>query len=118
MSLFLFFVRAQQVATLEYEAYDKMALKAMTEICDDMRKKWPDIKHIAIHHRLGVVPVKEASVIIGVSSPHRQTSLEAVQMAIDQLKEKVPIWKKEMYKDSEGSSAWKENRECHWRKGA
>jgi molybdopterin synthase catalytic subunit len=97
---------------LEYEAYNSMALKAKTKICNEMRSKWPDIKHIAIYHRLGIVPVKESSVIIAVSSPHRNTSLEAVQYAIDDLKKTVPIWKKEIYENSEG--IWKENKECYW----
>lgn len=90
-----------------------MAIKAKTKICDEMRAKWNDIKHIAIYHRLGVVPVKESSVIIAVSSPHRSTSLEAVQFAIDALKKSVPIWKKEVYAEqTEGT--WKENKECYW----
>lgn len=93
-----------------------MALKALTLICDELRAKWDDIMYIAIYHRLGVVPVKEASVIIGISSPHRQTSLEAVQMAIEKLKTNVPIWKKEKYGDAEGTAAWKENKECFWKK--
>lgn len=106
-----------QVVSLEYEAYETMALKALSKICDDIRLKWLDIKHIAIYHRLGVVPVKESSVIIAVSSPHRQSSLDAVHFAIDELKKTVPIWKKEIYGgDSEGSSAWKENNECQWSK--
>lgn len=95
-----------------------MALKSLNEICDEMRTQWADIQHIAIYHRLGLVPVKEASVIIGVSSPHRQTSLLAVQLAIERVKEKVPIWKKEKYDDSAGTSAWKENKECAWTKRA
>lgn len=90
-----------------------MALKAKTKICNEMRAKWPDIKHIAIYHRLGIVPVKESSVIIAVSSPHRNTSLEAVQYAIDDLKKTVPIWKKEIY-DENSEGIWKENKECYW----
>lgn len=107
----------QQVIKLEYEAYDSMALKAMAAICDVIREKWSETKHIAIYHRLGVVPVKEASIIIAISSPHRQDSLEAVQFAIDEVKKKVPIWKKEFYGgENEGISAWKENKECPWTK--
>ncbi|XP_058465073.1 molybdopterin synthase catalytic subunit 2 isoform X2 [Malaya genurostris] len=97
-----------------YEAYEAMALKTMSQICDLMRIKWPDIKHIGIYHRLGTVPVKEASVVIGVSSPHRVSSLEAVHFAIDELKKSVPVWKKEQY--VEGCSEWKENKECTWSK--
>ncbi|KAF6357251.1 molybdenum cofactor synthesis 2 [Rhinolophus ferrumequinum] len=59
-----------------------------------------------------LVPVSEASIIIAVSSAHRAASLEAVSYAIDTLKAKVPIWKKEMYEES--SSSWKRNKECFW----
>lgn len=84
-------------------------------MCDEIRTKWSDVKHIAIYHRLGVVPVKECSVIIAISSPHRQSSLEAVAFAIEELKKSVPIWKKEIYGgENEGSSIWKENKECKW----
>ncbi len=55
------------VLKLEYEAYESMALKEMQKICDAIREKWASIKHIAIYHRLGSVPVEESSVIIGLS---------------------------------------------------
>lgn len=86
----------------------------MTQICNEIRDSWNDTQHIAIYHRLGLVPVKEASVIIAVSSPHRKTSLDAVQYAIEALKKNVPVWKKEKYADADGSSEWKENKECTW----
>jgi len=70
------------------------------------------VRHICIMHRLGVVPVREASVIIAISSAHRNDSLQAVQFAIDALKASVPIWKKEVYAD--GDCSWKENTECAW----
>lgn len=92
-----------------------MAAKALTKICEQIRIKWTDTNHIAIHHRLGIVPVKEASVIIAISSPHRQNSLDATQYAIDELKRTVPIWKKEIYGGiNQGTSMWKENSECVW----
>jgi len=91
-----------------------MAIKSMTKICDNMRNCWNDIVNIGIYHRLGLVPVKEASVVIAVSSPHRKTSLEAVQYAIEELKKSVPVWKKEFYSEPSGSSEWKENKECMW----
>ncbi|KAF6125804.1 molybdenum cofactor synthesis 2 [Phyllostomus discolor] len=59
-----------------------------------------------------LVPVSEASVVIAVSSAHRAASLEAVSYAINALKARVPIWKKEMYEES--SSSWKRNKECFW----
>jgi molybdopterin synthase catalytic subunit len=107
-----------KVVTLEYEAYDEMAKKEMANICFEIRQRWPDVKHIAMHHRLGLVPVKEASVVIAISSPHRKSSLEALPFALDELKKSVPVWKKEFYKagSGESSSQWKENPECTWSK--
>ncbi|XP_022109630.1 molybdopterin synthase catalytic subunit-like [Acanthaster planci] len=103
----------KEVVRLEYEAYVPMAEKKIGCICRDVREKW-EVEHVAVFHRIGVVPVQEASVIIAVSSPHRQASLEAVQYSIDTLKATVPIWKKEMF--AEGRGRWKENKECNWRK--
>ncbi|XP_060985797.1 molybdopterin synthase catalytic subunit isoform X2 [Dama dama] len=101
----------KKVISLEYEAYLPMAENEIRKICSDIRQKWP-VKHIAVFHRLGLVPVTEASVIIAVSSAHRAASLEAVSYAIDVLKARVPIWKKEIYEES--SSSWKRNKECFW----
>ena len=64
------------VVKLEYEAYEPMAVKEIQKICDAVRLEWPGVHKICIHHRLGVVEVKEASVVIAVSSPHRKESLE------------------------------------------
>lgn len=83
----------KKVISLEYEAYLPMAENEIRKICSDIRQKWP-VKHIAVFHRLGSVPVSEASIIIAVSSAHRAESLQAVSYAIDTLKAKVPIWKK------------------------
>jgi molybdopterin synthase catalytic subunit len=93
-----------------------MAEKVMHKICDDIRLKWPDIENICIYHRLGLVPVKEASVILAVSSPHRNSSLESLPYGMELLKKSVPIFKREFYKDSNSSSEWKENPECRWSK--
>lgn len=100
----------KKVISLEYEAYLPMAKNEVKKICSDIRQKWP-VKHIAVFHRLGLVPVSEASIVIAVSSAHRAASLEAVSYAIDTLKAKVPIWKKEIYEES---SSWKGNKECFW----
>ena len=76
----------KKVLRLEYEAYVPMAKKELVKLCERMRSKWPGIEACAIHHRIGTVPVTEASVVIAVSSPHRKESLEAVAWAIDNLK--------------------------------
>ncbi|KAI9206748.1 Molybdopterin biosynthesis MoaE [Polychytrium aggregatum] len=99
----------KRVLRLEYEAYEPMAHKALLELLAQARQRWPEITHQAIVHRIGVVPVAEASVIIVVTSPHRQEALAACSWLIDELKATVPIWKKEFYEDG---STWKANSEC------
>jgi len=105
----------KKVLRLEYEAFESMAVKELGKVVAEVRDKW-EVHAVAIHHRLGVVNVTEASVVIAVSSPHRKEALEAVHFAIDKLKATVPIWKKEIY--DEGETAWKENKECGWREGS
>lgn len=90
----------RQVTQLEYEAYPEMALAEMRKIGDLAAQRWP-IAKIAIVHRIGVVPIGEASVVIAVSSAHRVAAFEACHFAIDRLKEVVPIWKKEHYTGGE-----------------
>lgn len=67
--------QGRRVVTLEYEAYEEMAMKEMRVLCESVREKWPDVIGVAVHHRLGLVPVGEASVIIAVSSPHRKEAI-------------------------------------------
>ena len=68
--------QGKKVLRLEYEAYEGMARKELEKLCQQVRSKWPEVHKIALHHRLGVVEVTEASVVIAVSSPHRKDSLE------------------------------------------
>ncbi|XP_007890390.1 molybdopterin synthase catalytic subunit [Callorhinchus milii] len=116
VSLFIGITRnnfeGKKVVQLEYEAYISMAEAEIKKICRDIRNKWPMIQHISVHHRLGLVPITEASVIIAISSPHRNDSLDSVKYCIDTLKATVPIWKKEIYDNKEYT--WKENKECFW----
>ncbi|KAF5305732.1 hypothetical protein FQR65_LT07628 [Abscondita terminalis] len=100
------------ILNLQYECYESMAMKSLKELCVEIRKQWPDVHAIAIHHRLGTVPLKEASVIIAISSPHRATAMTAVVWCIENLKKTVPIWKKEVFSDN--TEEWKENKECAW----
>lgn len=90
------------VTELEYEAYPEMAVAELEKIGAEARRRWP-ISRIAIVHRIGVVPIGEASVVIAVSSAHRVAAFEACHFAIDRLKEVVPIWKKERF---DGGEVW------------
>lgn len=92
--------RGKRVIRLEFEAYEKMALREMQKIADEMKKRWP-VHKILIHHRVGVLQVGEVPVIIVVSASHRDASFEACRYAIDTLKQTVPIWKKEIFEDGE-----------------
>ena len=96
----------RRVTGLSYEAYQPMAIAVMTEIAEEAAAQWPGAR-VAIVHRIGALTIGEISVIISVSTPHRADCYAASRFAIDALKERVPIWKKEHYANGEG--AWKEN---------
>jgi molybdopterin synthase catalytic subunit len=94
--------RGRTVTHLEYEAYEGMAEKVMAELGESLASRY-DLTAIAIHHRIGRVAIGETSVVIAVSAPHRGDALAACKDAIDELKERVPLWKKEVY---EGGEEW------------
>jgi molybdopterin synthase catalytic subunit len=96
------------VLRLEYEAYEEMALPLMAEIEAETRARWP-VSHVRMVHRLGSLAIGEASVAVAVASPHRAEAFAACRYAIDTLKAKVPIWKKEFYADG---AVWLQNREA------
>jgi len=94
--------RGRPVLHLDYEAYEEMAEQVMAQIAAELVGRY-ELCAIAIHHRTGRVEIGEASVVIAVSAPHRQDALAACKDAIDTLKQRVPLWKKEVY---EGGEEW------------
>ncbi len=92
--------RGRTVTHLDYEAYEGMAERVMAEIAEGLQSRY-ELSAVAIHHRVGLVGIGETSVVIAVSAPHRQDALAACKDAIDELKERVPLWKKEVYSDGE-----------------
>jgi len=90
----------KKVITLEFEAYEKMALLEMNKIAQQALATWP-IHKMLIHHRTGILKVGEIPVIIAVSAAHRDAAFEACRFTIDTLKQTVPIWKKEVLEDGE-----------------
>ena len=94
--------RGRTVTHLDYEAYEGMAEGVMAEIADGLQARY-ELTGVAIHHRVGRVGIGDTSVVIAVSAPHRQHALAACKDAIDELKERVPLWKKEVY---EGGEEW------------
>jgi molybdopterin synthase catalytic subunit/molybdopterin converting factor small subunit len=93
------------VEKLTYSAYRPMALEGLRRIVADLEAASPGLR-AAIVHRLGEVPVGEASVVIAVGSPHRAAAYEASRTALERLKAEIPIWKREHYAD--GEVAWRE----------
>lgn len=93
----------RQTSSLDYEGYPEMAEKMMSEIDREAREKWPIINS-GIVHRLGHLELGEISVAVAVSTPHRRQAFEAGQFLIDQLKLRVPVWKKENWSD--GTTEW------------
>jgi molybdopterin synthase catalytic subunit len=93
----------RQTVALDYEAYEDMAQRRLSELETEARQRWPVIECIVVH-RLGHVPIGEASVAIAVSTPHRGDAFAACQWLIDSLKRDVPIWKREQWAD--GTTEW------------
>jgi len=92
------------VLSLEYQAYEPMALKVFQSIATEIRQRWSDTNRVVIHHRTGHLQIGEISVLVAVGCPHRSEAFQACQYAIDTLKHNAPIWKKEHWAD--GSSSW------------
>jgi molybdopterin synthase catalytic subunit len=106
-ALFLGLVRdhtekAKKVYGIFYEAYIEMAKELLSEIEKETFELW-NIKKFVAMHRIGYLKVNEVSVGVAVSSQHRKESLEACTYAIENIKSRVPIWKKEM---SESGGSW------------
>lgn len=92
--------RGKRVLRLEYEAYAPMAEAQLARIGAEIEGRWPGTS-IAMHHRVGVLEIGEAAVVIAAAAPHRKEAFLACEAAIDRLKQDVPIWKKEFYEDGE-----------------
>ncbi|NEO14104.1 MAG: molybdenum cofactor biosynthesis protein MoaE [Moorea sp. SIO4G2] len=92
------------VVTLEYQAYEPMALKVFSSIAAQIRASWSDVNRVVIHHRIGRLTIGEISVLVAIGCPHRSEAFAACKYAIDTLKHNAPIWKKEHWDD--GSSSW------------
>jgi len=93
------------VEYIEYEAYPEMAVKEMEKIRKETIEKF-GVEEVIIHHRTGKVPVGEASFLVVVFGGHREETFRACRYAVDSTKERVPIWKREVFIG--GESRWKD----------
>jgi molybdopterin synthase catalytic subunit len=81
------------IAALEYTAYREMAEHQFRKLIEETKRRWP-LMRLRVIHRLGVVPVGEASLLVRVEAAHRGEAFAAAQFIIGELKQKVPIWKR------------------------
>lgn len=100
---------ARPVLNLAYQSYVPLALQTMLGIARSVRARH-GLKGIAIVHRLGVVPIGEESVLIAVSSPHRKAAWLAGEECLEEVKERVEVWKLETFADDD-EGVWRANRD-------
>ena len=97
------------VAALAYEAFESLAVTEGDRILDEACARF-HVTAAACVHRLGQLGIGEIAVWVGASAPHRRDAFAACEYIIDELKARVPIWKKEFYMD--GASDWVSNAAC------
>ena len=90
--------RGKTVTHIDYDIYNEMAVKELNKIADEAASEH-ELNRMIIIHRYGRVTLGETSIMILVSSPHRDSSYKASRYIIDEIKKRVPIWKKEFYTD-------------------
>ncbi len=83
-----------RIAALDYECFEAMASHQFLKLFDQLAGRWPALQSVRLVHRLGVVPVGEASLWVEVLAPHRGEAFAACQWLIDEMKRVVPIWKR------------------------
>jgi molybdopterin synthase catalytic subunit len=93
----------RDVLRLEYEAYQRLAESEGSAIMAEARQRF-EIHAAACTHRVGVLEIGDIAVVVAVSSAHRDAAFDACRYIIDELKTRVPIWKRETYAD--GSVEW------------
>ena len=99
----------ERVAHLEYEAFEPLAVKEGERIVAEALARF-GVEHAACVHRLGDLAIGEMAVWVGVTARHRQEAFLACRYIIDEVKHRVPIWKKEHYQN--GDSGWVNCERC------
>jgi molybdopterin synthase catalytic subunit len=92
------------VTKLEYEAHPTLAEQRLRAIAEEATAKW-DVRYVTALHRTGTCELGEPTVVVVCGAPHRGDALDACRWIIDTIKETVPIWKREVYSEADGS-AW------------
>lgn len=90
----------RSVGYLEYDAYPAMAEKVMRELAEEAKAKF-ELEDCAVLHRTGRLEIGETSLLVAVSCGHRAESFEASHWLVNEIKKRVPVWKKEVWDDGE-----------------
>lgn len=93
------------VAAIDYSAYEEMAATEFDRICREAAERWPDAC-VAAQHRIGHVPLGEASIAVAVAAPHRAEAFAACRWVVEEAKKRLPVWKKERFDD--GTTRWRD----------
>jgi molybdopterin synthase catalytic subunit len=103
-SVFLGTVRNDaDITGIDYSAYEAMAFEEIERLLAEALARWPEAR-VTLQHRLGLIPAGEASIAIAAAAPHRDDAFAACRYVIEEVKKRLPIWKKEIHMD--GSSTW------------
>lgn len=94
----------RRVDAVNYDGHRTLGENILREICFEVRTKWGDDLNLFIEHRLGRLKVGEVSLIIHVTSPHRDSAYLSSRYIIEQIKLRLPVWKEEVY--TEGETVW------------
>lgn len=95
--------RDDDVTAIEYSAYDAMANAEIERMLGEAHAQWPESR-VTLQHRLGRIPVGEASIAIAAAAPHRAEAFAACRYVIEAVKQRLPVWKKELHAD--GTATW------------
>lgn len=110
LSFFLGQVRAdsidgKRVVAIEYSAYENMVKAEADKIIKSVLEEFDDVRSIDIMHSTGTVKAGEISLLVAVSAGHRKQAMEACSKTVEMIKERLPVWKKEVFEDN--SHSWK-----------
>jgi molybdopterin synthase catalytic subunit len=97
-------VDGKKVVAIEYSAYEEMVGPVADAIREELTAAYPDLFHVEIIHSTGRVDAGEISLLVRVVSGHRRQSFAALEQCVERIKERLPVWKKELFED--GSSRW------------
>lgn len=103
----------REVTHLEYSAYEPMAAAECRRIAMEAETRWP--ARVALQHRLGTLAIGDVAVVVAAASAHRAEAFEACRYVIEEVKRRVPVWKKEFYSD--GTAVWVDPTRAEWRDG-